>query len=161
MSDCSGGKVALVKLLGHGNWEKHFWVENGLIHWEQQRMSGELFNEIDDKFYIVYIGQQGLWAQGFGKTEQKWQFMGKQLEEFFLHNMQMMRIDAHVIRIGRYIRMANPNLDIGVPYILKCEPGSIANLLFDSTFKGSWLQTRSSAVVCRCQLPIFTEFGCV
>ena len=109
----------------------------------------------------LYIGQQGLWVQGFGKTEQKWQFMGKQLEEFFLHNMQMMRIDAHVIRIGRYIRMANPNLDIGVPYILKCEPGSIANLLFDSTFKGSWLQTRSSAVVCRCQLPIFTEFGCV
>ena len=77
MSDCSGGKVALVKLLGHGNWEKHFWVENGLIHWEQQRMSGELFNETDNKFYIFYFGQQGLWAQGFGKMEQKWQFMGK------------------------------------------------------------------------------------
>ena len=81
--------------------KKLFWVENGSIHWEQQRMSGELFNEIDDKFYIVYIGQQGLWAQGFGKTEQKWQFMGKKLEDL-LHNMRMMRI-------GRYIRMANPS----------------------------------------------------
>ena len=46
-------------------------------------MSGELFNEIDDKFYIVYIGQQGLWAQGFGKMEQKWQFMGKKCSDFF------------------------------------------------------------------------------
>ena len=49
----------------------------GSIHWEQQRMSGELFNETDNKFYIFYFGQQGLWAQGFGKMEQKWQFMGK------------------------------------------------------------------------------------
>ena len=80
MSDCSGGKIALVKLLGHGIdgiEKKHVWVENGLIHWEQQRMSGELFNEIDNKFYIFNFGQQGLWAQGFGKMEQKWQFMGK------------------------------------------------------------------------------------
>ena len=27
----------------------------------------------------------------------------------FLHNMRMMRIDAHVMRIGRCIRMANPS----------------------------------------------------
>ena len=46
-------------------------------------MSGELFNEIDDKFYIVYIGQQVLWAQGFGKTQQKWQYSGKKWEDFF------------------------------------------------------------------------------
>ena len=52
--------------------KKLFWFENGSIHWEQQRMSGELLNETDNKFYIFYFGQQGLWAQGFGKTEQNW-----------------------------------------------------------------------------------------
>ena len=51
--------------------KKHFWVENGLIHWEQQRMSGEFFNETDNKFYIFYFGQQGLWAQGPRDLE-KW-----------------------------------------------------------------------------------------
>ena len=49
-------------------------------------MSGELFNEIDDKFYIVYIGRHGFWAQGFGKTEQKWQFLGNKWEDFFAQN---------------------------------------------------------------------------
>ena len=35
-----------------------------------------------------------------------------------------------------------------------------ANLLFEATFKGGWFQTRGeNAVVCRCSLPIFTEFG--
>ena len=111
MSDCSGGKVALVKLLGHGNWEKHFWVENGLIHWEQQRMSGELFNETDNKFYMFYFGQQGLWAQGFGKMEPKWIFLGWKMGKFctICGWCTSMRINAHLVRISRYIRMANPN----------------------------------------------------
>ena len=61
-------------------------------------MSGELFNETDNKFYIFYFGQQGLWAQGFGKTEPKWQCMGKNGKIFF-RNMRMKRIDAHVMRI--------------------------------------------------------------
>ena len=112
MRDCSGGKVALDKLLGHGNWEKHFWVENGLIHLEQQGMSGELFNGIDDKFYIFYFGQQGLWAQGFGKMEPKWQFMSKKWDDSFCTICgwcASMRIVAHLMSIAIYIRMANPS----------------------------------------------------
>ena len=119
-----------------------------------------MFNEIDDtsadsvEFILVNRGSGSRDLEKRSKNGNLWVTNGK---IFFAQYAD----DAHIIHIGRYIRMANPNLDIGVPYILKCEPGSIANLLFDSTFKGSWLQTRSSAVVCRCQLPIFTEFGCV
>ena len=36
--------------------------------------------------------------QGFGKTEPKWQCMGKNGKIFF-RNMRMKRIDAHVMRI--------------------------------------------------------------
>ena len=37
---------------------------------------------------------------------------------------------------------------------------AVANLLFEAAFKGGWFQTRGeNAVVCRCSLPIFTEFG--
>ena len=54
----------------------------------------------------------GLWAQGFGKTEPKWQFIGKKWDVIFCTICgwcASMRIDAHPMRIGRCIRMANPS----------------------------------------------------
>ena len=68
--------------MGHRNWEKNiFGSEMGWYIGNNRACPVNCLMRFDDKFYIVYIGQQGLWAQGFGKTEQKWQFMGKTLPQ--------------------------------------------------------------------------------
>ena len=54
-------------------------------------------------FFIVYIGQLGLWAQGFGKMDPKWQFMGQQWEDSFCPICGW----CASMRNGRYIRIAN------------------------------------------------------
>ena len=43
----------------------------------------------------------------------------------FLPNMRMMRIDAHPMRIGRCIRMANPNLLLETWHLLCSQCASL------------------------------------
>ena len=54
---------------------------------------------------LVYIGQLGLRAQGFGKMEPKWQFMGQKWEDSFCPICGW----CASMRIGRYIHMAKPS----------------------------------------------------
>ena len=84
-------------------------------------MSGELFNETDNKFYIFYFGQQGLWAQGpWARDLEKWSKNGnlwvKNVKIFFAQYAD----DAHrcaLMRIGRCICMALPSFRPYKPYI--------------------------------------------
>ena len=79
------------------------WINIPLLHWHRTMTLLQIQHSL-------YWSPRALGLRIL-KNGVKMAIYGSKMGRFFLYNIRIMRINAHLMHIGRYIRMANPTME--------------------------------------------------